>query len=237
MCNSFHMSTSNLPRGRPATTSEEAYDLVRAEIVSGALMPGDVVVELRLAEFLKISRTPVREALLRLEREGLLQRSGRSLSVRIFTPEEVSDIYTVRAHVESFAARLAAERGMPHEITELKRLHASLVAATERYHADANLDELRTITQVNERFHTLLITMARSPALAKTTSSLMLTPLLYRSQQWYEHSDRLALAQDHQALLDAIDAGDPAAVESCWREHLLTARDRILAKQLARGHT
>lgn len=235
MCDSFTMSAPNLPRGRQATTSEDAYDLVRAEIIAGALMPGDVVVELRLAEYLKMSRTPVREALLRLEREGLLQRSGRSLSVRVFTPAEISDIFTVRAHVESLAARLAAENGMPHEVAELKRLHAELVAATERHHANGDLGDLRTITQVNERFHTLLISMARSPALARTAASLMLTPLLYRSQQWYEHSDRLASARDHQAVLDAIDARDAAAAEDTWRNHLLTARDRILAKQLALG--
>ena len=59
------MPTANLPRGRPVSTSDDAYDLIRAQIVSGALMPGDVVVELRLAEFLKMSRTPVREALVR----------------------------------------------------------------------------------------------------------------------------------------------------------------------------
>lgn len=229
------MSTPKLPRRRQATTGEDAYDLVRAEIVSGALMPGDVVVELKLAEFLQMSRTPVREALLRLEREGLLERSGRSLSVRVFSPAEIADIFTLRAHVESFAARIAAEQAMPHEVAELKRLQAELVAATERHHAAGELDDLKTITQVNERFHTLLIAMARSPAVARTAASLMLTPLLYRSQQWYDHDDRLASALDHQMVLDAIEARDPIAAENCWRSHLLTARDRILGKQLSLG--
>ena len=233
MCNSLTMTTARLPRGRQTTTGDGAYDLIRAEIVTGALMPGDLVVELRLAEFLKISRTPVREALLRLEREGLLQRNGRSLSVRIFTPEEVSDIYSVRAHVESFAARLAAERGQPHEVTELHRLHGLLLDATERHRMHANLDELRTITQVNERFHTLILSMSRSPALSRTAAGLMLGPLLYRAQQWYAYEDRVALADDHQTVLDAISAGDGAAAEACWRQHLLTARDRLLAKELA----
>jgi DNA-binding GntR family transcriptional regulator len=227
------MSASQLPRGRQATTSEDAYDLIRTEIVSGALMPGDVVVELRLAQFLNISRTPVREALLRLEREGLLQRSGRSLSVRVFTPEEISDIFTVRAHVESLAARLAVQNGLPHEIAELKRLQAEMVAATERHHELGELDDLRIVTQVNERFHALMISMSRSPALARTAAGLMLTPLLYRSQLWYQHEDRMASAADHQALLDAVDAKDAAAAEELWRAHLLAGRDRILARQLS----
>jgi DNA-binding GntR family transcriptional regulator len=224
---------SQLPRPNSKTASGAVYDRLRAEIMSGALMPGDLAVEDQLAKFLQISRTPVREALLRLEREGLLERSGRSLAVRVFSSDEVADIYSLRAHIESYAARLATQRIMDHELAELGRIQQAMLDVTEQHRREPTLDTLREITQHNERFHRLVIRAARSPALDQTMSGLMLTPLLYRAQQWYDDNDRSRAAHGHEELLEHMREGDAAAAEACWREHLTGARDRILAKQIS----
>ncbi|HWV88032.1 MAG TPA: GntR family transcriptional regulator [Capillimicrobium sp.] len=228
------MSTErSLSGGRRLSTSEEAYDRVRRDILSGALMPGDVIVEERVAKTLDMSRTPVREALLRLERENLLERAGRSLAVRSFSGDEIADIYSLRAHIESYGARLAAERITEYELGQLAHVQADMLAETEAHRADPELDRLRRITQLNQRFHQLVIRAARSPALDRTVNGLVLTPLLYRAQLWYDEDNRSRSASDHDDLLDLLRAHDRDGAEALWRSHLLYGRDIVLAKLAA----
>jgi DNA-binding GntR family transcriptional regulator len=219
-----------LSGGRRLSTSDGAYDRVRSDILDGSLMPGDVIVEERVAKMLDMSRTPVREALLRLERENLLVRSGRSLAVRSFTADEIADIYTLRAHIESYGARIAAERVTDHELEQLARVQEEMLRQTELHHRAPDRDVLRAITQLNQRFHQLVIKATRSPALARTLNHLVLTPLLYRAQLWYGEDNRDESAAGHDALLVALRAHDADDAERIWRSHLLYGRDIVLAK-------
>src|SRR4030081_256929 len=111
-------------RGAVATPSpgEETYASIRRSILGGALRPGERIVEQQLAEMLNVSRTPVREALLKLELENLVARMGRGMAVRTYSSDEVRDIYDLRAHLESFAARLSADRITEAELTALSRI-------------------------------------------------------------------------------------------------------------------
>ena len=219
-----------LSGGRRLSTSDEAYDRVRRDILEGSLMPGDVIVEERVAKSLEMSRTPVREALLRLERENLLERAGRSLSVRSFSGDEIADIYTLRGHIESYGARLAADRVSDYELQQLARVQADMVAETEAHRLQPELDRLRRITQLNQRFHQLVIKAARSPALERTVGGLVLTPLLYRAQLWYDEDARERSAAAHDELLAALRAHDRDTAERLWRDHLHYGRDIVLAK-------
>ncbi|MBX5442090.1 MAG: GntR family transcriptional regulator [Solirubrobacteraceae bacterium] len=223
-------SRRSLSGGRRLSTSDEAYDRVRRDILDGSLMPGDVIVEERVAKTLNMSRTPVREALLRLERENLLERTGRSLSVRTFSGDEIADIYSLRAHIESYGARLAAERVTDYEIEQMARVQADMVRETEAHRLEPDLDRLRRITQLNQRFHQLVIRAARSPALERTVSSLVLTPLLYRAQLWYDEDNRERSAAAHDELLAALRDHDRDRAERLWHDHLLYGRDIVLAK-------
>jgi len=222
-----------LSGGRRLSTSDEAYERVRGEILDGSLMPGDVIVEERVARTLEMSRTPVREALLRLERENLLVRSGRSLVVKTFSADEIADVYTLRAHIESYAARIAAERITDHELDQLSRVQEEMLRQTEQHHSSPDRDVLRQITQLNQRFHQLVVRATRSPALARTLNHLVLTPLLYRAQLWYDEDDRDASAAGHDQLLDALRAHDADEAERIWRAHLIYGRDVVLGKLAA----
>src|SRR4030081_1166057 len=104
------------------TPGEKPYAAIRRSILEGALRPGERIVEQQLAEMLNVSRTPVREALLKLERENLVARIGRGMAVRRYSSDEVRDIYNLRAHLESFAARLSADRITEGELTALSRI-------------------------------------------------------------------------------------------------------------------
>jgi DNA-binding GntR family transcriptional regulator len=220
----------SLSRGRRLSTSDEAYDRIRSDILGGALMPGDVIVEERVAKTLEMSRTPVREALLRLERENLLERAGRSLAVRSFSGDEIADIYTLRAHIESYGARLAAERVNDYELEQLARVQADMVKETAEHRKTSDIERLRRITQLNQRFHQLIIRAARSPALERTVGGLVLTPLLYRAQLWYDDDNREVSAAAHDDLLVLLRKHDAAGAEALWRDHLLYGRDIVLGK-------
>ncbi|MEL6587632.1 MAG: GntR family transcriptional regulator, partial [Pseudomonadota bacterium] len=95
---------------------KDAHALILDAIDRGTYRPGDRLVESELAETFGVSRTPVREALQRLETQGLLTRDGRSLIVASLSHDQMAELYAVRAELEGLAARLAAQHAAPEEI-------------------------------------------------------------------------------------------------------------------------
>src|SRR5690349_17429224 len=98
------------------------YEVLKNAILSGELAPGEQLVETSLAKLCKVSRTPIREALRRLEQDGLVYRSDRGLAVRTRSPEEILDIYEVRMMLEATVGRIAAERRTEHDVSMLRHL-------------------------------------------------------------------------------------------------------------------
>ena len=98
---------------------KDAYSLILSAIDNGIYRPGDRLVESELAERFGVSRTPVREALQRLETQSMLKRDGRSLIVAALDHNQLAELYTVRTELEALAARLAARHATPEEIRVL----------------------------------------------------------------------------------------------------------------------
>jgi len=103
---------------------KDAYTLLLEAIEAGVYKPGDRLVESELAERLGVSRTPVREALQRLETQAMLTRDGRSLIVASLDHNQLAELYTVRTELEGLAARLAARHASPEEVRVLKSMVA-----------------------------------------------------------------------------------------------------------------
>ena len=122
----------------------DAYSLILEAIDRGDLAPGQRLVETDLAERLGVSRTPVREALQRLEAHGVVTREGRSLKVATLDHSELGELYEVRRVVEGLAARLAARHAAPEEIEVLR----GMVEADR-----ALLDDPTALALSNRRFH------------------------------------------------------------------------------------
>ena len=95
------------------------YEQLRQSIIEGRLLPGESLVEANLASTYGVSRTPIREALTRLQQDGLVHRGDRGLVVRESTPEEILDIYETRVILEAQAARLAAKRRTEFELARI----------------------------------------------------------------------------------------------------------------------
>jgi DNA-binding GntR family transcriptional regulator len=121
------------------------YERLKQAIISGALAPGEQLVEIPLAEWCEVSRTPIREALTRLEQDGLIQRTEHGLVVRESTPAEIIDLYDSRIVLESRAAAVAAERRTATDLSYMWR-------AEERYRGLAN-DDVENLAKRNREFH------------------------------------------------------------------------------------
>lgn len=193
---------------------KDAYSLILDAIDTGIYRPGDRLVESDLAERFGVSRTPIREALQRLETQSLLARDGRSLIVASLDHNQMSELYAVRTELEGLAARLAARHATEEEIQVLKGMveddralindPQSLARANRRFHKQIHLaSHNRFLVQQLDLVH-------RSMALMATTSLAV------------DGRGEVALAE-HSAIVDAISRRDENAAYKALRDHISVA--------------
>jgi len=198
-------------------TSDEVADRLRDVILSGACPPGEHLRELHLAETLGVPRGPVREALLLLESEGLVERRlHRGAVVRAIAPETLEEVFTLRLALERVAAEFAARRRTDEDVEGLRRHLAGL-----RADADARPDVRRDIA-----FHDEIVRIARHERLQVAWRGLhSQLRLLIRQVGSYSPEGRYA---DHERIVDAIAAGDPERAVAEIEQHIKGAYERAL---------
>jgi DNA-binding GntR family transcriptional regulator len=203
------------------------YERILDTILEGEYGPGEPLVEATIAQRFGVSRTPVREALRRLEQDGLLRRADRGMVVRDRSPEEILDIYEARIVLESSAARAAAQRHTPYDRLRLEKL---VRACEEVDPADA-----AELVRCNRDFHRGVWEASHNETLRDLLDRLNLHLLRYPATtlthpgRWPE-----AIAQ-HAALVEAIVARDDDAAARIAAEHFEAARDIRLALWDARS--
>lgn len=207
---------------------------LRKLVLSGELAPGERVSELPLVERLGVSRTPVRLALVKLEEEGLLEAipSG-GFAVRAFSERDAIEAVEIRGTMEGLAARLAAERGAPHDL--LSRASSCLDAIDAVLAADAGETiDLSRYVGLNAEFHDLVTGMAGSETLARQVQRACALPFASPSAlvsvQAHAAGGRtlLTIAQDqHRAILAAIGRREGTRAEALMREHARIAHRNL----------
>jgi len=202
--------------------SAAATELIRLAIVDGRLAPGQRLKEEELAREFGISRTPVREALLVLQAEGLVDAMpNRGATVRAHTAQDLDDLYQLRALLEGFAARRAATRLGEDDLSEL---HESC----ERF-ARLEEDDVREIVRENVDFHNTILEGAGSARLIEMTRKTVELPLVYKSYIWYSKDQLRISAHYHQQITRARAARDGDRAEMVMKEHVFEARDLLVA--------
>jgi DNA-binding GntR family transcriptional regulator len=187
------------------------YERIKQAILDGELKPGEPLVETALAEWIGVSRTPIREALTRLEMDGIALRSDRGLIVRHDSAEEVLDLYETRIALEATAARLAAERRTFHDLLQMRHLAEHLT--------EMEVGDPRAMADANNRFHQQVWHAAHNRSLLDLL-------------------DRLGL---HLARYPATTLAYPGRWERANEQHLqivnaIEERDGERAAHLAAGH-
>lgn len=196
--------------------ANELYEYLRQAILDGRLVPDERVVEQKIAEMASVSRTPVREALHRLEMDGLVASGGRGLVVVDHSAEEMTELCTVREELEGFASRLSASSRSELDIATLERIMEETTAATEVRNA-ARLIEL------NHLFHETIWQSARNRYLVRQLGILRgLIERRGRSTLEDETRQDESLVE-HRTIFEAITSRDPEAASHATRTHFQRA--------------
>lgn len=211
---------------RAGTPRDPVYEKLRDDIISGRLGWDVRLVENTIAAALNVSRTPVRRALDRLENERLLVRhSDGSRVVARPTPQDIVDIYEVRAALEGLAARSAAVK-----ITETGKIaFKQLFTQIERAIAD---EDVKRQIVLNARFHQFIAELTQNQSLIETLQLLRnrLSPIIATSSELTSLEIQFG---EHRGILDAILAQDPDTAERLMKAHMITARDARVAAYMA----
>jgi DNA-binding GntR family transcriptional regulator len=187
------------------------------------------LVEQRIAEEFALSRTPVREALRRLEAEGLVQSEpNRGAIVRDLTTDDLADLYDLRARLEAYAAELAAVRIDPREVEELDAAIADFDEALTAEQLDA-IEATRVIADANRRIHATILAAARHDRLGQLLERTVDVPLSFQAFRQFDRAETERSHLFHQLIRDAIVAGDASRASALRLEHVLQGRDVLVA--------
>jgi DNA-binding GntR family transcriptional regulator len=198
------------------------YENLKQAIVKGDLPPHSRVIESKVAGALGISRTPVREALHKLDREGLLRQSPTGgFFVVGLTRGDIEETFGIRSVLESYAARLAA---IKHRDEDLRPLQEKI----EAYQRCFDAGEMKKLPQINTEFHDLLYALSCSPRLIRMINDLR--DYIFRFREVILKMEDMARAssEDHRLMLQHIRKRDPDGVEKLVREHILRGQAVVL---------
>lgn len=194
----------------------KAYELLRAAIATGRLKPGARILESELATLLNMSRTPIREAIAALEADGLVTVDGaRGRVVTKLDYQSVMELYAVREVLESTAAGLAARNASDIEIVALR----DMLELEERI-----LDDAGKLADHNRRFHEAIYFCSHNRYILKMLEYIQTAMLLLQPAGRTGSERRETALVEHRAIVDAIEARDPAASEAAIRNHVRRAQ-------------
>lgn len=205
------------------SAAAKAYSHIRSQIIDGSLPSGAFLVEQELAGEIGVSRTPVRDALNRLESEGLVASEGNKRAmVRDFSEEEVEECFELRAQLESYAASRAATRITPEALAKLKHLADEM----ERMAAAGGVDATLKFSDLNDDFHAVIIDHAGTSRIREFLTPLMQVQLVLMKR--YRHTIEAHLQRScwhHRELIAAFEAKDAHWAEAQMRTHMLSAKN------------
>lgn len=207
---------------------------MRGLILNGTFAPGERLAEIPLAERLNTSRTPVRQALVTLEHEGLIENSpGGGYQMRSFTMQDVADAIRLRGVLEGFAARLLAENGASRQT--LKVLNECLAQGDQVvFKAAMDLDDYTRYAQINDRFHDTVVHDCGNKALARmmetlngqafaaASATLPMQSSTEEGHEWMKQAHRT-----HHALVQAIENHQGSRAQALGEEHVEVARRNL----------
>jgi DNA-binding GntR family transcriptional regulator len=220
--------TSRTPQRR--SHADTVYDALKKDILSGALSPGVILREEELARRHHVSRTPVREALSRLEAEGLAARHGGSgLLVSELGTDEIIDLYVLREVLEGLAARLCASRRTEIDLARLE-------AANQQAQRAVAAGDVTRAAKLNADFHFLIWRIAGNRPLSQAINGVHQSVQRF-AQNTLAYPGRLEQSvAEHEQLLEAIRERDDVRAEQLAIDHVRQVRNIRIALSLEHDH-
>lgn len=190
------------------------YNTLRRAILRGELVPGQRLMEIQLAEKMGVSRTPVREAIRKLELDGLVEVIPRKgAEVAHMSGKNLRDVLEVRRALEELAGELACQRMTAGEFKELEQ-------ANHRFASVLGSSDITVIAQADEDFHAVIYRATENERLIQMVNHLLEQMYRYRIEHIKDKSQRKILVQEHQEIMQALADRDPEAARQAIRSHI-----------------
>ncbi len=203
--------------------AEQVFERLENDILIGKYQRGAVLTELKLVTDLGVSRTPVREALHRLEQEHIIEITPKGILILGVTEQDLKDIFAVRLRIEGLSSAFAAENMTEEQLLELKE-------ALELQEFYVTKQDPEHIKIMDSRFHQLIYRYCGSAVLNDTLLPLHKKVQKYRRASVEDKARALQSLSEHRAIFEAIAARNATLAEECTTEHIANAAQHILNK-------
>jgi DNA-binding GntR family transcriptional regulator len=205
------------------SATQSVLKLLRTDLITGHLTPGDQVVQETLAERYGVSRVPLREALRLLESEGLVTHEPhRGYFVTELTTGDLEEVYRLRAILETEAITAAVPNLSTSDINEIATLMAAAAAAADQA-------DIAALTDANRDFHFAIFEASAMPRLVRLLRQLWDATDLYRSLYFAEHSNRVRVGDEHEHILAGLRNRDAQAVIAMHTQHRENSSESVSA--------
>ena len=217
------MSFTFQPRMESRPIREIAYDVLKKAIITGEIPAGERIVETEYADRLHISRTPLREALRKLERDGLVEYvMRRGVIVHAFTTEDVDQIYTIRNSLEMLTLPYIIENATAEDIVALREK----LAVMDRYQA---VDDVESLSPLARDFHTCLTEISGKKRILRVIEGQDEYIRRFSAMAIQQEDRRVAAHQEHHKLVDYVEARDLESFEKLMKAHIERSMENCLA--------
>lgn len=204
------------------------FNTLRGAILRGDLKPGQRLMEIQLANQLGVSRTPVREAIRKLELEGLVKMVPRKgAEVAQISEKHLKDVLEVRSALEELAGELACDRMSAEQLDELKQINRKFLQVIDS-------DNITAIANVDEAFHMVIYRATGNERLSQMVNALKEQMYRYRLEHIKDKSKRAALVKEHEGIIQALENKDAAKARREIRGHI-QEQETAIQELLKRG--
>ncbi len=208
--------------------ADQIFDQLEKEILTGKYKRGEILSENKLAESLGVSRTPVREAIRRLEQENILEDSSKGMVVVGIAREDLPDMYEIRMHIESLAAGRAALKMSDEQIKEMEETLEMQKYYIDRQNENGS-DNSEAIKDLDSKFHKLIYKGCGSRVFEDMLTTLHKRTTKFRKASVRKNSRARSSWDEHNTIYQPIKAHDPAAAEAATLHHLENACKSIMS--------
>ncbi|MBE6749789.1 MAG: GntR family transcriptional regulator [Ruminococcaceae bacterium] len=205
---------------KTVSLADQVFEHLETDILSGKYNRGEILTESKLSAELGVSRTPIREALRRLEQEHLIEDSGKGSVVIGVTEKDLEDIYLIREQIECLVASMAAENRTDEQLAELKEI----LELQEFYLAKQDADHIK---KMDNKFHNKMYELSGSIVFYDTLLPLHKKTQKYRKASMQSNSRATASVEEHRKIYDAVALGDSELAAKYAKEHVENAFNHI----------
>lgn len=208
---------------KTTSLADRVFEKLENDIIFGVYPRGEILTELKLVEQLGVSRTPIREALRRLEQERLIADTGKGSVVLGITEDDLLDILNIRLRIEGLASYYATKNMTPEGLQELEHV----LDLQEFYYSKGDTEHIR---EMDDQFHALICKLSGRSVISDTLLPLHRKTQRYRKASIEDKERMVQVVKEHRRIYDAIAAGNADLAEHLTTEHIAHAKESMLKR-------